>query len=246
MTAHKLTDDYRLEQRVRRAVQAGLKEFSLIEPGDRVLVGLSGGKDSMALLELLGGLARRRDGAFCVEALHVRMGNVDYRTDVGYLAKFAADCGCGFYLREISFEADRNERRSPCFLCSWNRRKQLFEMAQELGCTKIALGHHRDDILRTALMNLTFAGSFATMPVKIRMRKFPVTIIRPLCRVDEADLRRWAEIHGYQPLVKTCPHDGEGNRRSIESVVDAMQRLCPEARYSLWHALEKDGKLVEL
>lgn len=166
MTAHKLTDDYRLEQRVRRAVQAGLKEFSLIEPGDRVLVGLSGGKDSMALLELLGGLARRRDGAFRVEALHVRMGNVDYRTDVGYLAKFAADCGCGFYLREISFEADRNERRSPCFLCSWNRRKQLFEMAQELGCTKIALGHHRDDILRTALMNLTFAGSFATMPVK--------------------------------------------------------------------------------
>ena len=96
------------------------------------------------------------------------------------------------------------------------------------------------------MMNLTFAGSFATMPVKIRMRKFPVTIIRPLCRVDEADLRRWAEIHGYQPLVKTCPHDGEGNRRSIESVVDAMQRLCPEARNSLWHALEKDGKLVEL
>ena len=209
MTARKLTDDYRLEQRVRRAFGAGLKEFSLIESGDRILVGLSGGKDSMALLELLGELARRRGGAFRVEALHVR-------------------------------------KRSPCFLCSWNRRKQLFETAQELGCTKIALGHHRDDILRTAMMNLTFAGSFATMPVKIRMRKFPVTIIRPLCRVDEADLRRWAEIHGYQPLVKTCPHDGEGNRRSIESVVDAMQRLCPEARNSLWHALEKDGKLVEL
>ena len=123
MTARKLTDDYRLEQRVRRAFGAGLKEFSLIESGDRILVGLSGGKDSMALLELLGELARRRGGAFRVEALHVRMGNVDYRTDVGYLARFAAGCGCGFHLCEVSFEADRDEKRSPCFLCSWNRRK---------------------------------------------------------------------------------------------------------------------------
>ncbi len=245
MTARKLTDAYRLEQRVRRAFGTGIKEFTLIEPGDHILVGLSGGKDSMALVELMGEYARRHNHSFRVDALHVRMGNVDYRSDVAYLQDFAASCGCGFHLRETSFARDRNAKRSPCFLCSWNRRKLLFETAQELGCGKIALGHHRDDILRTAMMNLTFAGSFATMPVKLRMRKFPVTIVRPLCGVDEADLKRWAEIRNYQPLVKVCPYDRASNRTSIEEVLDCMQRLSPEARHSLWHALQKEGKLVE-
>lgn len=97
--------------------------------------------------------------------------------------------GIPLYIRTGKFETDRNPKRTPCFLCAWNRRKILFNLAQEIGCNKIALGHHQDDILHTALMNLTFSGSFSTMPACLEMEKFPITIIRPLCRVKEEDLK---------------------------------------------------------
>ncbi len=246
MSEKKLVETYRLGQRIGRAFRRGIKDFRLIVPGDRVLVGLSGGKDSLALLELLGDMARHTNRSFTVKALHVRMGNVDYHSDTAYLEAFAQRCGAELTVRETSFEADRDVKRSPCFLCSWNRRKVFFETAQELGCNKIALGHHQDDILRTALMNLTFEGSFATMPVLLKMKKFPITLIRPLCRVREDDLRQWAKARAYEPLLKVCPYDRASNRTNIERVFAAMENLSKEARYSLWHALQRDGKLVEL
>ncbi len=241
----KLTEAYRLRARVERLFRAGVRDFRLIEPGDAVLVGLSGGKDSMALLELLGTMRRHTNGSFRLEALHVRMENVDYRTETDYLAEMAREQGVALHVRTGRFDPDRKEGRSPCFLCSWNRRKILFETARELGCGKIALGHHQDDILHTALMNEMFAGSFATMPVCLRMRKFPMTIVRPLCRVPEADLAAWAALRGYRPVEKVCPYDRETKRAAAREIFEAMERVSPECRHNLWHALLKEGKLVE-
>lgn len=234
-----------LEKRLRRRFSEGLRELSLIEHGDHVLVGLSGGKDSLALLELLGDARRRSGKKFKVTALHVRMANIDYRSDTAYLEQVTAEAGVPLLVKTAAFEPDRNERRTPCFLCSWTRRKILFGVAQELGCNKIALGHHQDDLLLTTLMNLTFAGSFATMPARLQMRKFPVTIIRPLCKVSEDELKAWVEYRQYRPLDKACPYDKASNRTAIRQLFDTMQQLNPEARHSLWHALEKDGKLTE-
>lgn len=244
-TARKLTSEYRLSHRVREAMMKGIRRYDLIASGDHILLGLSGGKDSLALLELLGQAAQRSGGRFRVTALHVRMTNIDYESDTSYLESQCAAVGVPLLVHEASFETDRNARRTPCFLCSWTRRKVLFDVAQRLGCNKIALGHHQDDILRTALMNLTFAGSFATMPVRLALQKMPLTIIRPLCLVHESDLRAYATLRGFQPLRKLCPHDGASNRAAIASVMEAMERLNAEARYSLWHALEKAGRLVE-
>lgn len=224
---------------------AGIRRFGLVGDGDHVLVGLSGGKDSLALTELLGEAARRSGGRFRVTALHVRMAGVDYRTDTDWLAQHAEAAGVALLVKTARFEPDRREGRPLCFLCSWHRRKLLFDTAQELGCGKVALGHHQDDILRTALMNLTFAGTFGTMPAKLVMRKFPVTIVRPLCMVAEADLRAWAAMRGYRPVVKVCPHEGVTNRTRIGAVMAEMERLSPEARHSLWHALMKAGALVD-
>lgn len=237
--------DRKLAERVRRKFRAGVREFRLLEPGEGVLVGLSGGKDSMALLQLLGEFRRHASVKFPIVALHVRMRGVDYRTDTGYLADFAAQCGAELRVEEATFPEDRNEKRTPCFLCAWTRRKILFRRAQEWGFGKIALGHHHDDILTTALMNLTFNGSFSTMPVLQAFRKMPLAIIRPLCLVSEADLKRWAELFAYQPLIKVCPNDDVTHRAGMKKVLEDLRRVNAEADGSLWHALYKAEKLVE-
>lgn len=243
-TARKLTPEYKLSHRVREAMMKGIRRYDLISAGDHILLGLSGGKDSLALLELLGEAARRSGGKFRVTALHVRMKNIDYESDTSYLEAQCAAVGVPLLVHEASFAPDEKARRTPCFLCSWTRRKALFSTAQRIGCNKIALGHHQDDILRTALMNLTFSGSFSTMPVRLALRKMPLTIIRPLCLVHEADLRAYATLRAFQPLKKICPHETVSNRSAISTVVEAMTHLNAEARYSLWHALDKAGCLV--
>ena len=111
-------------------------------------------------------------------------------------------------------------------------------MAQEGGFNKIALGHHQDDILRTALMNLTFNGTFSTMPAKLQMEKFPVTIIRPLAKINEDD-----PLPIYEPVKKVCPNDALTNRTQIQNVTRELERLTPDYRHNLWHALLKAGEL---
>ena len=142
-TAPKLQRDYLLHKRLQRLVGEAVKDLGLIEPEDRILIGLSGGKDSLALLDLMGERMKRSNGYFSLEAVHVRMSNIQYESDTSYLEQKAAAWGVPFHVVETGFEADRNEKRTPCFLCSWNRRKTLFSVAQNLGCTKIALGHHQ-------------------------------------------------------------------------------------------------------
>ena len=217
--------------------------YQLLADDDHVLIGLSGGKDSLLLTELLGRRAQIHHPRFRVEAVHVRMENVSYETSTDYLQQFCDDLQVPLHVITTSFE--ESERKPPCFLCSWNRRKQLFNLAQELGCNKIALGHHRDDLIHTALMNLTFQGRFGTMPARLEMRKMPLSIIRPLCLIDEADISRYAQMAGYRPVTKLCPHECDTNRTSIASLFAEMERLNPEARYSVWQALEKAGKLIE-
>lgn len=234
-----------LHSKILRSFREGVKEFQLVTPSDSILIGLSGGKDSLALLDLMGDMLRRSNKAFTLQALHVRMKGVDYQTDTSYLRQQCERNKITYHERLVSFESDRNEKRTPCFLCSWNRRKTLFEVAQELGCNKIALGHHQDDILHTALMNLSFSGSFSTMPCKLKMHKMPLTIIRPLCKVREALLKEWAEEAEYQPLVKLCPHERASKRTEVSELFEQLEVQNPEFRASLWNALQKEGKLIE-
>ena len=250
----------RLEKRLNERFIKAMATYHLIEDDDRILVGLSGGKDSLLLTELLAKRAKIDHPRFKVEALHVRMENIHYESDTSYLQQFCEDLGIRLHLKTTSFNLDQLEnpdnlenldrqrlrrQKQPCFLCSWQRRKELFNLAQQLGCNKIALGHHQDDLIHTALMNITFQGRFDTMPASLKMRKMPLTIIRPLCMIEEADIKAYAEMQGYQKQAKLCPYETDSHRTDIKRLFDQMEQINPETRFSIWRALNTENKLIE-
>ena len=234
-----------LEHRLTRRFQKALVDYCLLDDGDKILVGLSGGKDSLCLLELLAKRSQINRPSFSVEAIHVRMDNIEYSTDTGYLESFCNNLNVPLHIVTTGFDDTIKTKKPKCFLCSWHRRKEMFNLAQALHCNKIALGHHNDDIIHTALMNLTFQGHFSTMPVKLEMKKMPLTIIRPLCLIEEKDIKRWSELRKYEKQIKQCPYEIVSHRADIRNIFNAMESMNPEARYSIWNALESEMKLIE-
>ena len=191
----------------------------------------------MALTELLGKRAQIYKPRFSVTALHVRVKGRDYQTDVSYLEEFCREAKVPLVIRDVEIVGGETEETNPCFLCSWYRRKALFNVAQELGCNKIALGHHRDDLVETLLMNLIFQGAFATMPPILQMDKMPLQIIRPLCLIDEAELIAYAEERGYKKQQKLCPFEHVSSREKVKGLLAQIKAINPEAMDCIYGAM---------
>lgn len=223
--------------KVFRKFRKTIETYGLLSDGDRVLVGLSGGKDSLALLEMLGRKKLSPKPMFSLFALHVSMENIPYKADVDYLKQFAEKCGAEFVHVTTSFDPSTDKRKSPCFLCSWNRRKMLFSVAKEMNCNKIALGHHLDDVLQTLMMNLTFQGSFGTMPPLLKMNKFDMTIIRPMSQIEEKDIQMMATLQNYQKQEKNCPYEEDSHRSDMKELLCRMKEMNPNAANSMWNAM---------
>ena len=231
------TEEEKTVRRIEKRFSKGLVEYGLIEDGDKILIGLSGGKDSLAVVELLARRARFFKPRCAVIAVHVVMKNIPYQSDIEYLKTYCESFGVPFVQYETSFDPATDTRKSPCFLCSWNRRKALFTVAKERGCNKIALGHHMDDMLESLLMNITYQGAFSTMPPRVVMKKFDMTIIRPMCMVHEADLVELAMLHDYRKQVKNCPYESQSSRSDMKGILRQLEAMNPEARYSLWGSM---------
>lgn len=231
------TEEEKIYRKVANRFNKGVVKYGLIEEGDKILVGLSGGKDSLALLELLGKRSKILKPRFTVVAAYIAMTNIPYQSDVEYLKAYAESFGVPFVYYETSFDPTTDTRKSPCFLCSWNRRKALFTVAKEQSCNKIALGHHMDDILETLLMNQVFQGAFSTMPPKLVMRKFDMTVIRPMCLIPEAELIDLARVREYKKQQKNCPYETQSHRSKIKNILHQLEEMNPEAKYSLWGSM---------
>lgn len=230
------------EEKIRQKFHKACAEYGLLVDGDHVLVGLSGGKDSLALVELLGRRAQIYKPRFRVTALHVRVKERSYETDMSYLESFCSAAKVPLVVRDVEIGEKPSAisiqpSENPCFLCSWYRRKTLFNVAQELGCNKIALGHHRDDLLETLLMNLIYQGTFATMPPILQMEKMPLQIIRPLCLIDEAELVAFAQEKGYRKQQKLCPFEHVSAREKAAELLAQIKRINPEATDSMFGAM---------
>ena len=231
------------DQQITKLFGKALRKYGLVVDGDYILAGLSGGKDSMALLRLLALRSRIFKPRFRVEAAFVRMTNIPYQNDETYLQEYAESLGVKLHIVETSFDESTDHRHTPCFLCSWNRRKALFNLAQELGCNKIALGHNLDDLMQTALMNMTFVGRFEAMNPLLQMNRMPIAIIRPLCLIREADVEEYAQRQGFRKQLKNCPYENDSHRHNMKSIIAQLEQMNPEFSYSLLRALHlQDNK----
>lgn len=239
----------RLRKRLTTRFHKACAEYSLIQDGDKILIGLSGGKDSLALVELLGRRQRIYKPKFSVVAAHIIVEDIGYQSDAAYLEHFCQQHGVEFELIKTNISSlsigdnapipqTTSQEKNMCFLCSWYRRKALFDTAQQLGCNKIALGHHKDDIVETLLMNIIFQGAFATMPPALKMDKFDMTIIRPLCLIREDEVQQYAIIREYRKVPKLCPYEKESSRAKVKHLVKEIEALNPEAKDSIWSAMQ--------
>ena len=233
----KFTEQQKLYRRINKQFGRATLGYSMFNDGDKILVALSGGKDSLTLLQLLAERSRIFKPSISIVAAHVTMVNIPYKANIEYLREFCCGLGVEFHLLESGFNSSTDTRKSPCFLCSWNRRKALFTLAQEKGCNKIALGHNMDDFIETMLMNITFQGTFSAMSPVMTMEKFPITIIRPLCLTNESDIEAYARESSFPPQNKNCPYEDSTNRKAMKDMLQRLESLNPEARYNLWGAM---------
>jgi tRNA 2-thiocytidine biosynthesis protein TtcA len=194
-----------LEARIARKVTRAITGHRLIEDGDRVMVGLSGGKDSWALMQILDVLRQRAPIAFSLVAVTVDSGYEDFRHDL--IRDACAARGWEHHVERTSIGSVIDDlldpRDTPCSLCARFRRGVLYRLDSSLGATKIALGHHSDDFIETALLNLFFAGTLKAMPARLVSDTGRHVVIRPLFLVSEDEARAYAKDAGL-PVVSCC------------------------------------------
>jgi tRNA 2-thiocytidine biosynthesis protein TtcA len=211
------------EKEIRSLMGKAIHRYGMIQDGDRILVGVSGGKDSLTLLTLLSERAKRVPIHYVLMAVHVDLGFGSGGADM--LREF-------FEAKKISYhiEATRiaqlatgpDNRENPCFLCSWERRKRIFSLAQRFGCNKIAFGHHQDDIIETLLLNIFYSAEISTMLPLQTLFKGKLTIIRPLAFIEEKKIERFAKEKGLPYFPCGCPASVRSKRKKVKELIRTL------------------------
>jgi tRNA 2-thiocytidine biosynthesis protein TtcA len=232
----------KLKKRLRRLVGEAIGDYTLIEPGDRVMVCLSGGKDSYALLDILLSLKDRAPFAFEVIAVNLDQKQPGFPADV--LPRYLAERGVPFRIEtQDTYSVVKRvipEGGTMCSLCSRLRRGVLYRVAGEIRATKIALGHHRDDLLATFFLNLFFGGKLKTMPPKLVSDDGRHVVIRPLAYVRERDLARYADLMAF-PIIpcNLCGSQEHLQRRQVNAMLREWEKKHPGRVESVYNALAK-------
>lgn len=229
-------------KRVLSFVRRAVDDYEMISDGDRIAVGVSGGKDSLTLLCALAEMRRFYPKSFEIEAISIDMGleGMDFspvaelcrRLDVNYTV-------VPTQISKIIF--DVRKESNPCSLCAKMRRGALHTAAKEAGCNKVALGHHFDDVVETFMLNLFFEGRIGCFqPVTYLSRK-DITLIRPMIYMPEKDVRYFASKAGLPVVTSTCPADGETEREEMKKLLASLERENRGLRYRIFGAIQRGG-----
>jgi tRNA 2-thiocytidine biosynthesis protein TtcA len=206
-----------------RAVGKALHRYDMISDGDRILVGLSGGKDSLSLMWLLTERLKRIPIDYELLAVYVDLGFPGGFGDA--LQSYGETCGYAVRVEHTDYGVISHgpeNRENPCFLCSRLRRKRLFEIAAETGCNKIALGHNKDDIIETLFINMCYAGEISTMKPMQSFFGGDFQLIRPLAFSDEDSIRRFARACAFPDFINPCPTAKISKRQEIKNLLQQL------------------------
>jgi tRNA 2-thiocytidine biosynthesis protein TtcA len=230
-----------LEARIAKKTTKAITDFNLIEDGDRIMVGLSGGKDSWALMQTLDILRQRAPITFSLIAVNVDSGYKDFKHDV--IARTCDERGWEYRIEhtEIGEVMDDllDANATPCSLCARLRRGVLYRVATEVGATKIALGHHLDDFIETLLLNLFFAGALKAMPARLVSDNGEHVVIRPLAYVGEDEARLYTKEVGLPIIGCCCPACGDLSlqRQRVKRLITDLEIEHPGVKHSMLKAL---------
>lgn len=226
----------RLLSFVRRAAD----DYHMIEEGDRIAVGVSGGKDSLALLAALAHMRRFYPKKYEVVAITIDMGFPD--VDFSSIAAFCATCEVEYRIVKTEIAKiifDVRKESSPCSLCAKMRRGSLHAAAQEMGCNKVALGHHYDDAVETFMMNLFFEGRLGCFSPVTYLSNRKITLIRPLILAQEKDVIYFARRRALPILTSPCPEDHATERENMKLLLRELEKNNKGLRHRIFHAMCK-------
>lgn len=230
-----------LEARIAKKVTKAITEYALIDDGDRVMVGLSGGKDSWALIQILDVLRKRAPIRFSLVAVTVDSGYDGYRHDL--ISRTCDERGWEHRIIHTgigeTIEDLLDDNATPCSLCARFRRGVLYRLATEVGASKIALGHHLDDFIETLLLNLFFAGSLKAMPARLVSDNGAHVVVRPLVGVTESEARSYAKEQQLPIVGCCCPACGDLGlqRQRVKRLIAELEVEHPDVRNSMIRAL---------
>jgi tRNA 2-thiocytidine biosynthesis protein TtcA len=224
---------------IKRLMGKAIHTHRMIHDGDHLLVAVSGGKDSLSLLWLLRERIKWIPIQYRITAVHVDPG---FGTDsAAQMAAFFSTHGfdCRVIKTQIGLQAHGpDNRENPCFLCSRMRRKLLFELAGEIGCNRIAFGHHKDDIIETFFLNVFYGASISTMLPVQELFGGEFTAIRPLYLIDEDLIQRYAKAMGWERIELGCPSAGASKREEIRQMLQGLYRSNKKIKGNIFHALQ--------
>lgn len=220
-----------------------IDDYHLIDSGDKIAVGISGGKDSLALLYALSGLRRFYPNSFDLVAVTVDLGYEGF--DLAPIKKLCNELEVPYHIvhteiGKIIFE-ERKEA-SPCSLCAKMRKGALNTAIKELGCNKVAYAHHMDDVIETVFLSMIFEGRFYSFPPKTYLEDTDITIIRPMIYVSEAEVKGFQNKYQLPVVKNPCPVDGNTKREYVKNLIRQMNLDHPGVKTRLFHAIQT-GKI---
>ena len=225
-----------------KKVGQAIMDYQMLSDGDRIAVGVSGGKDSLCLLRML-----KIRQEFCpikyrLIAVHIDLGHS--RKDSARLKAYLKKTGYEYIIKKLELPPGKSHRlkkqqNKSCFWCAWNRRKMIFQTAAETGCNKVALGHNMDDIVQTMLLNLFFNSEISAMSPKQELFKGKLTIIRPLAYVPENRIARFVQVKGMPLAKNTCSNSFTSNRKKIAQLIKDLEKTCPHIKTNIFRSIRR-------
>lgn len=212
-----------------KKVGKAITDYHMLDANDRILVGVSGGKDSLSLLDILS--KRKRFVPVKHDLVAVLIDDGFVTRHLPKLKKYLKANNYEYYIERSDIKEKKKD--FDCFWCSWNRRKALFKAAEKHNCNKIALGHNKDDVAQTFLMNIFFSSEISTMSPNQEMFKGKMHIIRPLAYVDDKDMARYAKLNKLPVCLIKCPNKTKNNRQLMKKIIKSVERVFPDAKTNI-------------